>query len=82
MRTTSQARHASPQGTIRGHVTVTCLAAVVMVAGVVGLGSLIRATMTGPPPACAEEDSPGPCTWDAQHRGNLKGASFTVGSSR
>lgn len=27
---------------------------------------------------CATEDSPGPCYWDAQHRGNGKGKSFRV----
>jgi len=29
-------------------------------------------------PACDFEDSPGPCYWDAQNRGNGKGLSFTV----
>lgn len=31
-------------------------------------------------PACLEEDSPGPCFWDAQSRGNHRGRSFYVGA--
>jgi hypothetical protein len=29
-------------------------------------------------PPCAQEDSPGPCYWDAQERGNGTGHSFVV----
>lgn len=29
-------------------------------------------------PACAEEDSPGPCYWDAETFGNGRGRSFYV----
>lgn len=29
-------------------------------------------------PACAQEDSPGPCFWDAKTQGNGKGRSFFV----
>lgn len=29
-------------------------------------------------PACATEDSPGPCRWDATVHGNGQGRSFTV----
>jgi hypothetical protein len=46
---------------------------------------LTVATMTGPSaadcvPPCPEEDSVGPCFWDAQERGNGRGLSFTVDS--
>lgn len=29
-------------------------------------------------PPCAQEDSPGPCYWDARSRGNGQGTSFIV----
>lgn len=29
-------------------------------------------------PACPQEDSPGPCRWDAQAQGNGEGTSFYV----
>lgn len=29
-------------------------------------------------PACVTEDDPGPCYWDAEHRGNGQGRSFIV----
>ena len=31
---------------------------------------------------CAEEDSPGPCYWDAARRGNGQGTSFIVNSDQ
>jgi hypothetical protein len=34
-------------------------------------------TATAPIPACATEDSTGPCHWDATTRGNHTGRSFT-----
>jgi hypothetical protein len=34
-------------------------------------------TATAPMPACATEDSTGPCHWDATTRGNHTGRSFT-----
>ena len=33
-------------------------------------------------PPCVEEDSPGPCFWDAGVRGNGEGRSFYVGSDQ
>lgn len=37
-----------------------------------------EATPTPKSTPCATEDSPGPCYWDAQHRGNKRGKSFRV----
>lgn len=31
-------------------------------------------------PACANEDGPGPCLWDAQSEGNEVGQSFYIGT--
>lgn len=32
------------------------------------------------PGACANEDGPGPCFWDAKHRGNGEGRSYFLSS--
>lgn len=44
--------------------------------------SLAASTMSAGVPPCVEEDSAGPCYWDATTRGNGVGVSFTVDSSQ
>jgi hypothetical protein len=38
--------------------------------------AVARSAITLPP--CAQEDSTGPCVWDARHRGNGRGHSFVA----
>jgi hypothetical protein len=57
-----------------GALSVT-LAGTLALSVAVGVpGGVVRAQT----PACVEEDSPGPCFWDADVRGNGIGLSFTV----
>lgn len=53
---------------------------------VAAIAAALPATLLAPAPAqaartlepCAYEDGPGPCVWDAQHRGNGIGRSFIM----
>ena len=60
---------------------------------IVSLVSPLAPTTPAPVPApatpaltpyipCAEEDSPGPCYWDADRRGNGRGESFIVNNDQ
>ena len=62
-----------------GVLSVT-LAAALVLSGAVGVydGAVKGAAVT----PCAEEDSPGPCYWDAAVRGNGIGLSFWVDSEQ
>lgn len=59
------------------HIVSPVLAAIIAA----GTGALILTTIPGDTfrdlaPACAYEDSPGPCYWNADTQGNGEGQSF------
>lgn len=56
--------------TIRARIASVVIASAVVLTGC--------ASAVAPVPPCAEEDSAGPCFWDASTRGNGIGTSFTV----
>lgn len=59
------------------HVVSPALAAIVAAGtGVAVLVALPGSTMQDTAPPCAAEDSPGPCYWHADTRGNGQGHSF------
>ena len=43
-----------------------------------GSETLANQHVNPPIPACVGEDTPGPCFWDATHRGNGLGRSFVI----
>lgn len=53
-----------------------------LVAAVIAVGLAVSPPIHPGVPACATEDSAGPCCWDASARGNGEGRSFTVGSDQ
>lgn len=67
--------------TRRGELVVRGLA----FAALIGTSAAVFAASDNGPapmPPCVQEDSPGPCFWDAGERGNGEGSSFWVGADQ
>jgi len=61
-----------------GALTVTLAGTLVLSAAVDAYDGTVKGTAVTLVQPCAEEDSPGPCYWDAAVRGNGVGHSFWV----
>lgn len=69
------------RGIVRATLAAATVAAILAPVPAVAVEPLTQRTVTPWPagyPACAFEDSPGPCYWDAPDRGNGLGHSFYV----
>jgi hypothetical protein len=60
---------------VKGRLRIAAIAVSCFSFGLFIVGPLVGNTHSDAAP-CVAEDGPGPCYWDAQHRGNGEGTSF------